>query len=125
MLVNKLKSKIHKARVTEAEFHYVGSLTIDRDLMDIVGLVPYEKILVANIANGNRFETYVIEGSRQSRTFCLNGATAHLGSVGDELTIFAFCGVTLEEEKKLVPKIAVLDEHNNVMTLSGGEDVKQ
>ncbi len=122
MYIKKLKSKIHRARVTEAELDYVGSLTVDKDLMDITGLVPFERVLVANISNGNRFETYIIEGARQSRTFCLNGATAHLGSVGDLLTVFAFCDVTPEEEKEMVPRIVILDNNNNVMEFIGGED---
>jgi len=122
MYITKLKSKIHRARVTEAELDYIGSLTIDKDLMDITGLVKFEKVLVANLTNGNRFETYVIEGARQSRTVCLNGAPAHLGSVGDLLTIFAFCDVTPEEEKELIPQIVVLDDNNNVLELIGGQD---
>ncbi|KPK95750.1 hypothetical protein AMJ80_03855 [bacterium SM23_31] len=126
MILTVLKSKIHRAKVTETRLDYEGSLTIDRDLMDLVGLIPYEKILVANITNGSRFETYVIEGPRQSRIFLLNGATAHLGSVGDLLTIFAFCRVSPEEAKSLKPRIAVLDNNNNnnnVYKMIGGEDI--
>ncbi|MFC1514144.1 aspartate 1-decarboxylase [candidate division KSB1 bacterium] len=122
MFLSVLKSKIHMARITEAELDYIGSLTIDRDLMDIAGLVPNEKILVANMNNGNRFETYVIEGSRQSRIFCLNGATALLGSVGDRITIMAFCQVTPEEAKEFKPKVAILDENNNIFKILGGEN---
>jgi len=123
MRLTVLKSKIHRAKVTETKLDYEGSLVIDRDLMDLVGLVPYEKILVANITNCSRFETCVIEGPRQSRIFLLNGAAAHLGSVGDLLTIFAFCDVSPEEAKSLKPRIAILDENNSVYKIFGGEDV--
>ncbi len=117
-----LKSKIHKARITESELSYEGSFTIDRDLMDLVGLKPYEKVLISNMNNGHRFETYVIEGPRKSRVFILNGATARLGEQGDLVTIFAFAQVTPEELKTHKPKIAVLDEQNNVFKMIGGED---
>jgi len=117
-----LKSKIHKARITEASLDYEGSFTIDRDIMDLVGMVPYEKILVSNMNNGHRLETYVIEGPRQSRTFCLNGATARLGMVGDSVTIFAFTRVPAEDARKHMPKIATLDEKNNVVKMIGGEN---
>ena len=121
MNVTVLKSKIHLARVTEVRLNYEGSLMIDRDLMDIVGIFPFEKVLVANITNGSRFETYAIEAPRQSRIFCLNGATAHLGSVGDSLTIFAFCTGTPEEVKTFKPRIVILNEENNVNRIIGGE----
>ena len=122
MQITLLKSKIHIAKVTESQLNYVGSLTIDRDLMDLVGMVAYEKILVANMSNGKRFETYVIEAPRQSREFCLNGGTARLGIEGDLLTIFAFCSLSPEEAKEFKPRIAVLDENNNVHTFFGGEN---
>ncbi len=122
MLYTFLKSKIHKARITESSLEYEGSFTIDRDLMDLVGLVPYEKILVSNMNNGQRFETYVIEGPRQSRTFCLNGATARLGLAGDSITIFAFAQLTPEETKTHKPKIVTLDENNSIVKMTGGDD---
>lgn len=122
MLLRMLKSKIHKARITEACLNYEGSFTIDRDIMDLVGLVPYEKILISNMYNGHRFETYVIEGARHSRVFCLNGATARLGEVGDSLTIFSFVDLTPEEIKTHRPKIATLDENNNVVKITGDEN---
>ncbi|MFC1477050.1 aspartate 1-decarboxylase [candidate division KSB1 bacterium] len=121
MHLEMLKSKIHKARITEAQLDYEGSFTIDRDLMDLVGLVPYERILVSNMNNGQRFETYVIEGPRHSRTFCLNGATARLGLAGDLVTIFAFAQMTPEEAKTHKPKIATLDENNSVTKMIGGD----
>jgi len=100
-----LKSKLHGARVTGADLDYEGSLTIDRDLMDRVGILPYEKILVANLENGNRFETYAIEGERGSGAICLNGATAHLGKIGDRLTIFTFGLVPTEEAGRQRPRV--------------------
>lgn len=112
MQVTLLKSKLHHARVTSCELEYNGSLTIDRDLMDLVKLHPYEKILVANLANGERFETYAIEAPRGSRTICLNGATAHKGSKGDRLIIFAFGHFAPEEVASHHPLVAVLDEKN-------------
>jgi len=122
MMLTILKSKIHKARITEASLDYEGSLAIDRDLMDLVGFVPYEKILVANMSNGSRFETYVIEGARHSRMFRLNGATARLGAVGDSVTIFSFAHVAPEALKTYKPKIATLDENNNVVKRTGAEN---
>jgi len=119
-----LKSKIHNACVTDASLRYEGSLTIDRDLMDIAGIVPYEKVLVSNMSNGSRFETYIIEGPRQSRSICLNGAAAHLGTVGDLLTIFTFCTLSPEEAKVFKPRIVVLGENNTVVKISGGSNDK-
>ncbi len=107
-----LKSKLHMARVTQAELEYEGSLTIDVDLMDAVKLLPYEKILVANLTNGNRFETYAIAGKPGSGTICLNGATALLGAVGDRVIIFSFCVVPTEEAKRHHPLVLILDENN-------------
>ena len=113
MLITMLKSKLHHARVTESELEYNGSLTIDRDLMDGVKLRPYEKILVANMANGERFETYAIPAPRGSRTICLNGATAHKGAVGDRLIIFAFAQLSEEEVASHRPLVTILDAGNN------------
>lgn len=112
MLLSMLKSKIHDARVTDANRDYEGSLTIDQDLMDAVKMIPYEKILVANIDNGQRFETYAIAGPRGSGTICLNGATAHRGKKGDRVTIFSFCGLTAEEAPAHRPLIIRLDRSN-------------
>ena len=87
MQIHLLRSKIHRALVTDANVEYEGSLTIDPDLMDKVRLLPYERVVCGNLANGNRFETYAIPGKRGSREVILNGATAHLGQAGDRLTI--------------------------------------
>ena len=107
-----LKSKLHNATVTGAEPEYEGSLKIDSNLMDAVKLRPYEKILVANLANGNRFETYAIPGEPGSGTICLNGATCFLGAAGDRIIIFSFCVLTEEEASYHRPLILVLDKDN-------------
>ena len=107
-----LKSKLHHARVTEADADYEGSLTIDADLMAAVKIAPYEKILVANVENGNRFETYAIPGPAGSGVIGLNGATVHLGAVGDRLIVFAFCLVAPEQAAAHRPLVLVLDEKN-------------
>ena len=107
-----LKAKLHGARVTQTELDYEGSLTIDRDLMDYVKILPYEKVLVANMENGNRFETYAIAGPRGSGAICLNGATAHLGKIGDRLTVFTFGLVSTEEAPQHRPLVIRLDAQN-------------
>lgn len=112
MFLNVLKSKIHHARVTQAELEYDGSLTIDTELMDLVQISPYERVLVANLENGNRFETYAIPGERHSGVICLNGATAHLGKVGDRIIIFTFALMTSDQAKGHKPLIVRLDNNN-------------
>ena len=107
-----LKAELHNARVTDANVDYEGSLTIDRDLMDAVKILPYEKILLANIQNGSRIETYAIPGERGKGTICLNGATAHCGAVGDRVTIFTFCSIPTDEAVAHRPLILRLDESN-------------
>lgn len=105
MTLTLLKSKLHRIRVTEACLHYEGSLTLDPDDMEAVGIVPYEKILVADVENGNRFETYAISGKRGSHVCCLNGAAAHKGAVGDRLIVMAFAAMTPEEADGFTPKV--------------------
>ena len=105
MTLTVLKSKLHRIRVTEACLDYEGSLTLDPDDMEAVGLVPYEKILVADVENGNRFETYAIQGARGSHVCCLNGAAAHQGKVGDRLIVMAFAQVSPEEADGFVPRV--------------------
>lgn len=107
-----LKSKIHLARVTEIKPDYEGSLTIDRDLMDAVKMLPYEKVLVSNMENTNRFETYLLPDRPGSGTICLNGPAAQLGSIGDRLVIFAFCLVPTDEARNHRPLILALDRGN-------------
>ena len=125
MQLTLLKSKIHRAAVTGASLHYEGSLTISRDLADAVGLHAYEKILVGNMGNGERFETYVIYGEAGTGQIQLNGATAHLGKIGDRLTIMNFGSFTPEEAAGHKPRIIVLNEKNEVTRYdagSGSED---
>jgi aspartate 1-decarboxylase len=110
-----LKSKIHRATVTGASVNYEGSLTISEDLAEAVGLLPYEKILVGNMGNGERFETYVIYGPRGKGAIELNGATAHLGKIGDRLTIMNFAHLTPEEAMVHKPRIIVVDEKNEIV----------
>ena len=107
-----LKSKLHNATITRVQMDYEGSLEVDSDLLNLVKIRPYEKILVTNLNNGNRFETYAMAGERGSRAICLNGAAAHLGAVGDRIIIFAFSSVPTEIVEEHQPLIQVLDEHN-------------
>jgi aspartate 1-decarboxylase len=121
MLLNLLKSKIHRATVTGASLHYEGSMTISADLAERVGLMPYERILVGNMGNGERFETYVIYGERGTSQIQLNGATAHLGKIGDRVTIMNFGSFTPEEAMGHRPRVIVLDERNQVTRYEGGD----
>ena len=115
MQLTLLKSKIHRAAVTGASLDYEGSLTISADLAELVGLIPCEKILVANLSNGERFETYAIYGPARQGIIELNGATAHLGKIGDRVTIMSFARVTPEEAAVHRPLILVLNEKNVVV----------
>ena len=113
MYVSLLKSKIHRAAVTDSSLDYEGSLAIDTEMMQEVKMLPYEKILVANLNNGNRFETYAIPASAGSKCICLNGATAHLGKRGDRLIILSFASVESHNAAAHRPLVLVLDENNN------------
>ena len=115
MTICLLKSKIHRATVTGASIDYEGSLTIAADLAERVGLLPYEKILVGNLTNGERFETYVIYGKPGSGTIELNGATAHLGKPGHRLTIMSFASLDADQATRHKPAVIVLDERNSVV----------
>jgi aspartate 1-decarboxylase len=115
MQVHLLKSKIHRAQVTDAHVDYEGSLTIAADLMEKVGLFPYEKILCSNLANGQRFETYAIPGERGSGQIVLNGATAHLGKPGDRLTIMSYTTAEAVLAKKWQPQVIVLGQNNVIL----------
>jgi len=107
-----LKSKLHKLKVTRVQPDYEGSLAIDADLISAVKLRPYEKILVSNLANGNRFETYVVPADPGSGTVCLMGPAASMGSVGDRIIVFAFCNVADNEIEHHRPLILAIDEMN-------------
>lgn len=116
MLIEVLKSKIHRAKVTQAELDYVGSITIDGALARAAGLVEYEKVLVADVANGHRFETYVIFGDEGSGIVCVNGAAAHCVEVGDLIIVMAFASMTPEEaaQPENAPHVVFVDEDNHV-----------
>jgi aspartate 1-decarboxylase len=119
MQLHILKSKIHRATVTAANVDYEGSLTIDVELMQKVGFYPYEKVLCGNLANGQRFETYLIPGERASRSIILNGATAHLGKPGNRLTIMSYTWVEEAQAKTWQPRVLVLGEKNQILDERG------
>lgn len=115
MLITMFKSKIHRATVTQAELHYVGSVTIDRDLMEAAGLREHEQVDVLNLTNGNRFTTYVIEGERGSGTVCLNGACARLAAVGDLVIVVSYAQMTPEEADRWRPVSVHVDARNRIV----------
>lgn len=115
MQVQVLKSKIHRACVTGCDPNYEGSLSIDQELMDQVGLLPYERVLCGNLANGERFETYAIPAQRGSRAIVLNGAAALLGKVGDRLIVMSFAIIDHAEAKTWKPRCITLDANNVVI----------
>ncbi|MGA2540246.1 MAG: aspartate 1-decarboxylase [Verrucomicrobiota bacterium] len=119
MQVQLLKSKIHRGQITGSNLNYEGSLTIDRTLMEKAGLRVHEKILASNLANGHRFETYVIAGEAGSGAIILNGATSHLGKAGDRLTIMSFAWMDEEEARRWHPRIVVLGEGNKIISERG------
>lgn len=112
------KSKIHRATITQAELHYEGSLTIDLDLMDAADLLPYEKVAIVNINNGERLETYVIPGERGSKTICMNGAAARKGVIGDRIIIISYATMSQEEAREYAPTIVLVNEHNEIIETS-------
>ncbi len=114
MILNILKSKIHRAVVTETSLDYVGSVTIDEDLMDAAGIFHYEMVHIWNITNGSRMVTYAIPGIRKSGVICLNGAAAHLHQIGDKVIIAAFANMDEKEAQVFSPKIIVTDENNKI-----------
>lgn len=118
MIVEMLKSKIHRATVTQAELNYVGSITIDESLMDAAGIYEYEKVQIADVDNGARFETYVIAGEAGSGIICLNGAAARMVSTGDKIIIMCFAGMTLEERAAHPPKVVFVDEQNRITSVA-------
>ncbi len=109
-----LKSKIHRATVTEANIEYEGSITVDKGLMAAADLIPYEKVDIFNVTNGHRFSTYVIEGRRGSKVICVNGAAAHLARQGDSLIIASFSSYDEDECKKHQPTLVYVDEMNRI-----------
>ena len=109
-----MKSKIHRARVTEADLNYVGSITIDADIMEKVDILPNEKVQIVNNNNGARFETYVIPGERGSGVFCVNGAAARLVQEGDVIIIIAYALISDDDLKSFKPKIAIMNENKEI-----------
>lgn len=114
MTINMLKGKIHRAVVTQAELNYVGSITVDTELLEAAGILEYEKVQIVDVENGNRFETYTIAGEPGSGMICLNGAAARQVQVGDHIIIMAYCDVTVEEAKEHKPYVVFVDEKNAV-----------
>lgn len=112
-----MSAKIHRARVTEANLNYVGSITIDQDILDAVGIIPNEKVQIVNNNNGARFETYVISGERGSGVICLNGAAARLVQEGDVVIIISYKLVPEEKLHEHKPKIAIMNENNEIVEL--------
>jgi aspartate 1-decarboxylase len=115
MFVKILKSKLHRARVTETKLHYPGSIAIDSELMEAAGILPYESVLIADLYNGNRLETYVVPAEAGSRNIVVLGAAAQLIKAKDIVIIFSFTFLSPDEAKEFKPKVAVLDENNNVI----------
>ena len=115
MDITLLKAKIHRAVVTQADLDYVGSITIDSDLLRESGILEYEKVEIADIDNGNRFETYAIAGEAGSGVICLNGAAARCVEVGDKIIIMAYATMTPEEAENHRPTVLFVDENNNIV----------
>lgn len=114
MHIEVLKSKIHRAKVTQAELHYVGSITIDEDLLDAAGMVENEKVTVVNVNNGERLETYTIKGERGSGMICLNGPAARRVAVGDIVIIFSYALIDFAEARSHQPTVVFPDQHNRL-----------
>ena len=115
MQLQLLKSKIHRVKITQAELHYVGSITLDENLMDAAQLLENEKVQVVNVNNGERLETYVIKGQRGSRTVCLNGPAARKAAVGDVVIIISYAGMSPEEAKTHQPILVFPDDKNQLI----------
>ncbi len=119
-----MNGKLHRARVTEANLNYVGSITIDEDLLDAVGMVANEKVQIVNNNNGARFETYIIPGKRGSREICINGAAARLVEVGDVVIIISYALVPEEKIAQHKPKVAIMNENNEIVEMLSAEPEK-
>ena len=121
MILNLLKSKIHRATVTEADLDYIGSITIDEDLMNSSGIIEYEKVHILNITNGNRLDTYAIKGSRGSGCIKINGAAAHHVNVDDLIIIVSYCQLENHEIKSHKPQIVHVNSNNKIISISTHE----
>ncbi|ALI98958.1 aspartate 1-decarboxylase [Rufibacter tibetensis] len=115
MQIEVLKSKIHRAKVTQAELHYVGSITIDEDLLDAANMVPHEKVTIVNVNNGERFETYIIKGERGTGMICLNGPAARKVQVGDIIIIISYALINFAEARSHEPTVIFPDQHNRLV----------
>jgi len=115
MFVNMFKGKIHRATVTEADLNYVGSITIDRVLLNAAGILPGEKVQVANINSGDRFETYTLEGPENSGIMCINGAAARLAQPGDKIIVISYCWLDAEEARSYKPAVVFVDDQNVIV----------
>ena len=114
MTLEMLKGKIHRATVTQAELNYVGSITVDEELLEAAGILEYEKVQIVDVDNGSRFETYTICGQRGRGMICLNGAAARCVSVGDRIIIMAYAGLDAQGAKSHMPSVVFVDEQNRI-----------
>ena len=121
MTIQMLKGKIHRAVVVQAELNYVGSITVDPQLMEAAGIIEYEKVQIVDVENGNRFETYTIEGEPGSGMICLNGAAARMVQTGDHIIIMSDCDMTPDEAKTHKPKVVFVDEKNQIKRVTSYE----
>lgn len=121
MQITMLKGKIHRAIVQQAELNYVGSITVDPEIMEQAGILEYELVQIVDVENGNRFETYTIAGEPGSGMICLNGAAARQAQVGDHVIIMCYCQMTPEEAKDHKPKVVFVDEQNHISRVTSYE----
>ena len=121
MTVEMLKGKIHRATVIQAELDYVGSITVDEELLDAAGILEYEKVQIVDVDNGSRFETYTICGERGSGMICLNGAAARCVSVHDKIILMAYAQMTPEEAKENKPNVVFVDDENKISRVTNYE----
>lgn len=125
MTYTMMHGKIHRATVTEANLEYMGSITIDQDLMDAAGILPGERVQICNNNNGARLETYTIPGKRGSGVICLNGAAARCTAIGDIVIIIAYTQMDEKEARSFVPKVVMVDEHNRPLKTRGAEKERE
>ena len=121
MTISMLKGKIHRATVTQAALDYVGSITVDMELLEQSGILEYEKVHIVDVNNGSRFETYTIAGERGSGVICLNGAAARMVQPGDKIIIMAYAQMTPEEAKEFSPKVVFVDDGNKISRVTNYE----
>jgi len=114
MTLTMFRAKLHRLRVTEADLYYEGSITIDQELLDTAGMLPYEKVQVVNVNNGNRLETYTIPGEAGERTVCLNGPAARLAAPGDQVIVISYAELSPKEARQHKPRVVMVDDENNV-----------